>query len=175
MLKEGYDNFVDSIINPLKLFKRKLDVRDSIYYVLILNIIIFVLMSIYQYIFTGFTFGKAIITIFLFALGLVVLILMIYVSSLVFYLVTKNLFKVKSKLNDMFNLFAYCLTPLRLANLFTPFSLYVIPVFIIWNLVLLMYGISAKFKVSKIKALIISVVSYLIIFVVIGIIANLFI
>ena len=97
------------------------------------------------------------------------------ISALIFHLFLL-LFRVEK--NDYWavaSIFAYCLTPLIIANLFffLQYFYYLIAFFIVWNVILLMTGISHYYNISKIKSFFVVIFSYLVILLITGFIAGL--
>ena len=89
-----WKSFREILTEPYDFFSKKLYLRKAIEYVLVLYLIAFVLTTLYKIFTSAIPAGKAVMTILLFLLGLLIVVLLILIASLVFHLILM-LFKVK--------------------------------------------------------------------------------
>ena len=167
--------FLGVIKEPVKFFQNKFRIKDILEYLIAINLIVFVLMSIFRFFLESYGLQELSLTVLLFLAGLLLIILLSYFSAYIFHLVSKYFFKIKSNFKEMFSIYVYSSTPLVLASFFSfmEYYFYIIPLFLIWNYALIVLGISVKFKVKKLISFFICLVSFLILFLLAGIVSNL--
>jgi len=113
-----WKSFKEILIEPYNFFSKKLYLKRAIEYVLVLYLITFIFSTLFKLITSTIPLNQALMTVLSFFLGLIIVVLLILISALIFHLFLL-LFRVEK--NDYWavaSIFAYCLTPLIIANLF---------------------------------------------------------
>ena len=169
-----WKSFKEILIEPYDFFSKKLYLKRAVEYVLVLYLITFIFSTLYKVFTSSIPVNQALMTVLVFLLGLIAVVLLILISALIFHLIL-SLFRVKNNFKSTSSIFGYCLTPLILANLFffLQYFYYLIVFFIVWNVTLLIIGISHYYNISKIKSFFIVLISYLIILLLTGFISGL--